>query len=551
MGNETLDADMDPDERTRRIAELLHVAPEDLRRAVSLASAAKADGIAHVVVHHLLALGLKEDGRFEEAIVELGLGLKLDANDPRLLTTVGFCLLELGQRQEAAKIFGVAVKLDPASAEASYGYGWAAERLGALASAESGFKRALDLNPSHADAMAGLSGLAARRRDWQTAQDYAERASRLDPRQTDALMNLARVEIGLSRFDAAIERLIAIILVPELKPLARANARLMLGDALDGAGRRQEAFDAYAAGKSDLRRLYAPVYRKGGASAALDGVGRILAEFLETPEEAWRKPSRTSHRSSERSHAFLLGFPRSGTTLLEQILAAHPGVVTLEERPVMIEAEAEFLTRPGGVRRLSGVLSDLLEPYRASYWSRAREFGVERHGKVFVDKHPLSTIRLPLIAKVFPEAKIIFAVRDPRDVVLSCFRRGFNMNASMYEFTSMVDAAVYYDAVMKAGSIYMDKLELPVHQIRYERLVRDFQHTLQGLCDFLGVEWTETLRDFAAISGGRMSATPSSTQVGRGLYAEGVDQWRRYAFALEPVASILHPWVEKYGYSLE
>ena len=122
------------------------------------------------------------------------------------------------------------------------------------------------------------------------------------------------------------------------------------------------------------------------------------------------------------------------------MLATHPDVVALEERPLLIDAEEEFLTRPGGVKRLSGVVADLLEPFRQAYWKRVREFGVDPTGKVFVDKHPLSTMRLPLISKLFPNAKIIFAVRDPRDVVLSCFRRSFNMNASMYEFNSASSA---------------------------------------------------------------------------------------------------------------
>jgi hypothetical protein len=234
--------------------------------------------------------------------------------------------------------------------------------------------------------------------------------------------------------------------------------------------------------------------------------------------------------------------------LLEQVLATHPDVVALDERPVMIEAEAEFLTETGGVKRLAGVVSELLEPFRQSYWKRVREFGVEPHGKVFIDKHPLSTFRLPIISKVFPNAKIIFAVRDPRDVVLSCFRRSFNMNSAMYEFNTIEGAARFYDAVMTAGEVYMSTLPVEVHRLRYEDLVADFEETAGGLCDFLGIERTSQLRDFAATAAARRIATPSSAQVVRGLYGEGVDQWRNYAFSLAPALPILQPWIEKFGY---
>jgi tetratricopeptide (TPR) repeat protein len=534
---------------TGQIADLWRVAADDPPGAMRLALRAKAQGVTHPLVHHLVGLHLKQAGRFEEAIVEMGLGLELEPQNPRLMITVGFCLLELDRRQEAAQVFGVAMRLAPTSAEAAYGYGWAAEQLGALEQAKSAWERAIGLDPNHADALAGLSGLAVRGRDWTAARRWAERAAALDVLQTDAPMNLARVEIGLSDFEAAERRLRDIIALPHLKALARANARIMLGDALDGQKRYAEAFAAYKAGKDELRALHADVFERPGAGTAVDGVGRILAEFRATPPHAWSNLEPLSGWREHRGHAFLLGFPRSGTTLLEQILATHPDVVTLEERPALLKAEAEFLAPYGGITRLAGVVSDLLEPFRDDYWRRVRGFGVEPRGKVFVDKQPLNTFRLPLISKIFPDAKIIFAIRDPRDVVLSCFRRSFNMNASMYQFNSLENAARYYAAIMEAGEAYFDTLPVEVFQIRYESLVRDFTATGSALCDFLEVEWTERLKDFADTAAARMIATPSSTQVGRGLYDDGIDQWRRYASALGPALPILQPWIDKFGYA--
>ena len=465
------------------------------------------------------------------------------------MTEVGFCLLELGRRREAAQVLGVALELDPGSAETNFAYGWAAERVGALDAADSAFKRALAIDPNHAHALAGLSGLAVRRREWEAGRAYAERAARIDPRQTDALMNLARIELGVGDHAAAEARLKQIIALPFLKAQARANARLILGDVLDAAGRYEEAFAAYTEGKEAMRQEFASVYEGPQVNTAYDGVNEILTEFQSTPAADWKKRGRRVARGPERGHAFLVGFPRSGTTLLEQVLATHPDVEALDERPVMIDAETEFLTRPGGIKRLSGVLSELLEPFRDAYWKRVRDFGIDPAGKLFIDKHPLSTFRLPLINKLFPNAKIIFALRDPRDVVLSCFRRSFNMNAAMWEFNSIERAARFYDAVMTAGEVYMRELPVDVHRLRYEDLVADFAETAGGLCDFLGIARTEQLNDFAASAATRRIATPSSAQVVRGLYAEGVDQWRNYAFALEPALPILKPWIEKFGYA--
>jgi hypothetical protein len=231
------------------------------------------------------------------------------------------------------------------------------------------------------------------------------------------------------------------------------------------------------------------------------------------------------------------------------VIATHPEMIALGERPVMVDAESQFLSRAGGMIRLGGAVSDLLEPLRDAYWRRAREFGVDPAGKVFVDKHPLSTIRLPLIFKMFPEARIIFAIRDPRDVVLSCFRRSFKMNAVAYEFDTLDRAARMYDAVMTAGETYLARLPLKAHRIRYEDLVADFEREGRALCEFLGVDWTDKLKDFATTE--RAIATPSSTQVRRGLYEEGAGQWRNYAEPMAAVIPILRPWIDRFGYGDE
>jgi hypothetical protein len=269
-------------------------------------------------------------------------------------------------------------------------------------------------------------------------------------------------------------------------------------------------------------------------------------EFLDTSAESWAAPGRGSITTPARGHAFLTGFPRSGTTLLEQVIATHPDMAALGERPVMLDAEVEFISGTGGIQRLAAAPSAVLEPFRDSYWRRVRQFGVEPAGKVFVDKHPLAAMRLPLMWKMFPQARIVFALRDPRDVVLSCFRRSFNMNANMYEFNTLEGAAHLYDAVMSSARVYMERLPLEVLRIRHEDVVADFDRASKSLCDFLGVDWTPALREFASTR--RSVATPSGAQIVRGLNEDGLGHWRHYAFALEPVLPILQPWIEAYGY---
>src|SRR6185295_19458453 len=154
---------------------------------------------------------------------------------------------------------------------------------------------------------------------------------------------------------------------------------------------------------------------------------------------------------------------------------------------------------------------------------------------------------LPLIAKLFPAAKILFAIRDPRDVVLGCFRRTFRVNPAMFEFLALGGTARFYDAVMSIGEISRQKLGLKWHDLRHEALIEDFDTELRQVADFIGLEWNDAMRDFAQRARTRSARTPSAVQLARGLSRGGMGQWRHYAQELTPVLPILKPWVERFG----
>jgi hypothetical protein len=132
--------------------------------------------------------------------------------------------------------------------------------------------------------------------------------------------------------------------------------------------------------------------------------------------------------------------------------------------------------------------------------------------------------------------------------VLSCFRRRFGMNAGMYQLLTLDGAAAYYDAIMRLSELYSDLLPRPRHEVRYESLVEDFEGTARAACDFLGLEWHEAMRDFAAKARSRGISTPSAAQVARGLNREGQGAWRRYREQMAPVLPLLDPWVRRFGY---
>jgi hypothetical protein len=223
-------------------------------------------------------------------------------------------------------------------------------------------------------------------------------------------------------------------------------------------------------------------------------------------------------------------------------------VVTLEEQEALAEGVRRFLREPSDLTALARASEADLDAVRAAYWKDVRAAGCEPAGKVFIDRYPLNTLKLPLIARLFPDAKILFAVRDPRDVVWSCYRRRFQMSSPMYQFLTLDGAAAFYDATFAMKARLDEVLPLDQHVIRHEDLLADFEGEMRAICGFIGVEWREAMRDVAARTADRAIATPSTAQLARGLNSDGAGAWRRYAGPMGPALPILKPWIERFGY---
>jgi tetratricopeptide (TPR) repeat protein len=518
----------------------------DFATAAARAQAALDGGFEHPLFYNVLALSLEQGGRVEEAARLLERGVRLAPGDVGVRNALGLVLLRLDRPAEALPHFQALIAAHPELAFAHTSAGNALLALGALSAAESGFRRALELDPGQVAATAGLAHVAARRGRHADARRLAEQALAAAPGFPDAVRSLASADLGERAPGAAELRLRAQLADPALPALDRAWAQGLLGDALDAQGRPAEAFEQYSACNAALRRLHAARY--AGEQDAL-AYARALDAFFETaPAADWKRPAPPP--GPDRP-VFLTGFPRSGTTLLEVALEGSPAVAALEENESLFDGVQAFMRRPGDVARLASAPDSELEPLREKYWQRVVEAGGRPAGRQFVDKHPLNTLKLPLIARLFPGARIVYALRDPRDVVLSCFRHRFRLSAPTYTFLTLEGAAQYYDAVMRVGTRLAALLPLHVHFVRYERLVVDFDGEMRALCAFLGIEYLPAMRDFGPRTRERSRATPSTAQLARGLYDRGVGQWRAYARELAPVMPVLEPWVKGLRYDAD
>lgn len=518
----------------------------DMDLAISLARAAYGRGVHDPLVLNLMAYQLELEDRLDEALVVLDQARAASPGDPFIWNSIGVCHSKADRPFEALKAFNSALELSPNFAHAHNGAGLALSALGDLENARQAQHAAATLDPTFPEPLGALAAMAAEAQDWPTARDFAVRTLALEANQPAASLALARVEIAEGDPAGAVNRLTTLVETGRLTKMHLASAYSLRGDALEALDRAEDAMASYIAGNRELRQVQVPALN--APEIGLDTAVRLLSYFEGAPAEAWQPPPETNQPGGEIGHVFLVGFARSGTTLLEQILASHGECVALEEKATIDDTIVEFFQDNGGLDRFAALDEAAIQPWRERYWARVREFGVEPRGKVFVDKLPMHTIYQPAIARLFPRAKVLLARRDPRDVVVSCFKHRFRPNRLVIEFTDLERTARLYAAAMRLAEIYADKLSLPVFIHRHEDLVADLDAATQRICDFIGVPWDVNMRNFVETANRRDIKTPSAGQVRRGLNTDGLARWRAYGDSVSLIHPILAPWVSAFGY---
>lgn len=519
----------------------------DMRRVTQLSAEAADKGFEHPSLLAFAAYYNLDLNRNEKALAFATRARDLAPRNPDVLNALGCSLSRLERNREAIAAFDAALRQAPGAAITHFNKANALEQASELKRAREHFMRALSLAPDHVDSMTHIAHMAAQRGDMAEAREYGARALARDPRQVYARFALATADIAEKNFETALNALAPISRDPNASAQSRAVALNMMGDALDGSGRFDEAFRAYTEAGDALRKLHAPVF---GRQSAADLTRKLTDYFRSAPAEPWRNVSKGVFASPVKTHVFLVSFPRSGTTLLGQVLAAHPDVESMEERSCLIDAH-ELVLDASGLDRLAAMNGAELDHYREAYWKRVAEEWPQPLKPVFVDKLPLNSVLLCLVARLFPEAKILFALRDPRDVALSCFRRRFGMTQQMYELLTLKGAAAYYDVVMNLCEVYREKLGVAFYDARYETLVCDFEAETRRLCGFLDIGYDPGMADFAPRAKARHVDTPSAAQVARGLFTSGAGQWRPYRAQLSSVMPVLQPWAARFGYPAE
>lgn len=495
--------------------------------------------------------GLRRQGKHGEALSALDKAIALAPRFAGGYLQRGLLYQELHRADEALGDYRSVIALAPDQPE---GYARAVKLLLATRRLEEAVAvniQALREMPDNGLFLSGAADGLERLSRLDEALVWAEKARAAMPDNPAAVKVWATIKRRQGDLDAARAALEAI----DCAAVAPGTARLIhaeLGQIYDRLGGAARAFDHFTQQNELARRgLAESAVRK---ETYLAQVAALRTAFTASGVGSWvRLEAKDIIAGDDEIRTwppvFLVGFPRSGTTLLDQMLDAHNDVAVLEEIPVLLAVRDALAAKPGGYPGALATLSlDEVRELRQLYWRGLEALG-DDGTKLMINKLPLNIIHAGLIQRVFPEARFLLSLRHPADVVLSCFMQDFQLNASMANFLSLEEAAHLYDQVMGLWAAYENLLPLAVHRIKYEDLIGDQAGHLRAVLDFLGLDWDAAVLDHVGHAQTRPAImTPSYTQVTQPIYTRAADRWRRYDAYLAPVMARLAPYIADFGY---
>lgn len=489
-------------------------------------------------IHVNLGNALIADGKVNDAEIVLRDAANRFADDPTPLVSLHGLYLAAGYEAAAYDAMSDAALRAPADPVIQCDFGYEAQRAARWDLAEAAYRRALEGDPALASAYVGLASVFER----------VNRESELDALKAEALAagigeaSIAFIDaLRFKRANAYDQAFAALDRAGDV--VAPARAAHLRGTMLDRLGRHDEAFAAF----TDMNRLWAedPSDPRKRAALYRDGIVHGTSLLGQGWTEGWTAPAPPGN---EPVPVFLLGFPRSGTTLLDTMLMADPRVVVLEEEPFIGLAELEA----GGIDALATMDEAQQRAARQLYYDRVRKLATVNPDTVIIDKHPMHLNKVPVIRRLFPQARFLLALRHPADALLSCFITNFRLNNAMSNFLDLQDAATTYDLTFTYWQKAREVFDLPVATVVYERLVEDTARELRPVFDWLGLDWPGEELDHTRAARARGTVTTASySQVTEPVYTRAAGRWHRYAHHLEPVFDRLRPWVDRFGYSLE
>lgn len=406
---------------------------------------------------------------------------------------------------------------------------------------------AISVMPDAVELHARLAGAYEMTSQLPQAKAAAQATIKLNPLHTRALFTLAKVARREGELEVAKNKLKS-LLGMKLQPAQFSAVAGELGEVFDRLEDYDSAFNTFTRANQAMQGTVSPQSLR--QNPAIDNIKHLQSFFTEGIASTWGADEPDDGLDAP---LFLVGFPRSGTTLAEQILTSSEKIQPSDEQmiiPRLLTELSQLLGRhvpyPEGLSSFSQADLSIL---RKRYWELVVEMcgGLEK-GKYFLDKLPLNIVEIGFIYRIFPGSKILVMLRDPRDCCLSGFMRQFVLNDSMLNLTDIAQTGKFYAAVMALWLQYRENIPIKYKQFRYEDLVDDQEGTSRALLEFLGLKWNDAvLRYFEKVKE-RNVRTPSYSAVSTPIYKRAVGRWKKYEKQLMPMMGNLQPYIKEFGY---
>lgn len=525
---------------------LLGVILDDMGRAeesvrVLGTAAAAAPNDARVL--YGLARAHANAGHFQNALDVIEKVRTLDPGNPAVPTLAGTCLLRAGRPEEAAGQYEEALRLDPGNASLHGTYGECLSSLSRFDEAIAAFRDASRLRPDDVRSLARLARLYERTNRLDEMAAVLSEALAKWPADPELRYLKAVLSRRQGEEIAALELLTALC-GESLEPDIERRVLFEAAAVLDRQGRHGEAFERAA----HANRLTRALAERNGQDAA--AYGEWLDRVHDRFQAAWSPGPPASVSSRHEAVVFIFSFPRSGTTLIDSLLACRSEFQVYEEKgfiDVLIgRLKDQGIEYP---EQAANLPAPVIEDLRGSYFAAADRFAPRRPGTVIVDKNPLLTPALPLLQQVFPNGKYIFAARHPLDVCLSCYMYSFSPGSALANYDRVDDLASAYAKSLRIWQLVEGHLPLDTLKVRYEDLVEDLESESRRLFEFLGVDWDENVLDFARLAktDGRIIMR-NYDKIIQGLYRSSKHRWKNYERELAPAIPVLKDALEYLGY---
>lgn len=512
-----------------------------VEEGLALVEQALATGVVHPAIEQARGRLLMRLGRDAEAVANLQRSLQLTPRQPEVARLLAVALMQIRRVAEAEAVLTPALAVDPAAAGLLDALAMVRMMQGRYPEAQALLEQALDREPEHADALGNLALVYEQSNRVQDATQLVARGLARWPGHGTLRLTEARLLRRAGDHEGARRRLLELRDAAGLMPALARDLEFELGWCADGLDDAAAAMAHFAAANAASERL----------AAATPALRDVYPSQLAALERLYGSlPVRTAVEApGPGTPAFLMGFPRSGTTLLDTMLDAHGGFAVLEE-PLGIQRMLDLWLTDGRAypAGLPALAPEFRTRLRDAHAEVCRRTGWDGQRPV-LDKSPFATAHVGLLQAVFPGTPIVFLARHPCDVVLSCYMHGFEINSGTVHFTRLDSTVALYCGVMELWQLYREKLALNFIQLRYEDLVTEPERELRRLLAFLGAEWSPRVlaHEQQALKRGRIP-TPSYRQVSQPLYRHAAGRWRRYQRWLEPHLPQLTPFIKAFGY---